>query len=73
MQKNDDSTLVAIVGIGGMGKMTLTQLLFNDQMVKSHFQLRVWVCVTNKFDVNRIVEKIVKSCTNEELLAKDRL
>ncbi|TYG77413.1 hypothetical protein ES288_D03G193200v1, partial [Gossypium darwinii] len=31
------------LGIGGIGKTTLAQLVFNEESVKSHFELRIWV------------------------------
>ncbi|CAN6346824.1 unnamed protein product [Urochloa humidicola] len=35
--------VAAIMGLGGMGKTTLAQLLFKDQEVVSTFDLKIWV------------------------------
>ncbi|KAL4353678.1 hypothetical protein GQ457_06G025060 [Hibiscus cannabinus] len=54
-----------IVGIGGLGKTALAQFLYNHDMVKDHFKLRMWVCVSDVFDVKTIVANIIKSLTNQ--------
>ena len=43
-------SVVCIVGIGGIGKTTLTQYVFRDDSVKKNFDLMIWVCVPQKFD-----------------------
>ncbi|KAL5565858.1 hypothetical protein UlMin_029022 [Ulmus minor] len=54
---------IAIVGIGGLGKTTLAQLIFNDEEVKKCFESKGWVCVSESdvFDVKLLVQKIVTS------------
>ncbi|KAI8025362.1 putative disease resistance protein RGA4 [Camellia lanceoleosa] len=61
----EDMSIVSIVGIGGLGKTTLAQLVFNDEKVVTSFELRVWVCVSNVFNLKLLIEKIIKSTNGE--------
>uniref|UniRef100_A0A7N2KTH9 Disease resistance protein RGA3 n=1 Tax=Quercus lobata TaxID=97700 RepID=A0A7N2KTH9_QUELO len=63
MQPGDDGnvSVIPIVGIGGMGKTTLAQSVYNDKMVKIRFYPRVWVCVSVDFNVKKLAKEILKS------------
>ncbi|KAG6742390.1 hypothetical protein POTOM_053261 [Populus tomentosa] len=59
--KTDDSNLVVvpIVGMGGVGKTTLAQLIYKDRRVDECFELKAWVWASQQFDVTRIIKDIL--------------
>ncbi|KAL5546841.1 hypothetical protein UlMin_006528 [Ulmus minor] len=58
-------SVIPIRGIGGLGKTTLAKLVYNDERVQSHFGLKMWVCVSENFDVPRLIKEILDSATGK--------
>ncbi|XVF71442.1 hypothetical protein PTKIN_Ptkin12aG0037700 [Pterospermum kingtungense] len=67
----DAVSVYTICGMGGLGKTTLAQLIYNDQSIKNTFDLRIWVCVSDDFDIIRLTKAIMESiggmCSIQEL------
>ncbi|XP_059631905.1 disease resistance protein RGA2-like [Cornus florida] len=66
--QDQNVSVVAIVGIRGLGKTALAQLVYNDERVNKHFDLKMWVCVSNIFDAKVVAEKMLGVKIPENLL-----
>ncbi|XP_048547382.1 putative disease resistance protein RGA3, partial [Triticum urartu] len=63
---DENLTVLPIVGSGGIGKTTLIQHIYNSQEVKTHFQIKIWICVSQNFIVNKLIEEIEKAIPSVE-------
>jgi translation initiation factor RLI1 len=72
-QAGDSSSLsiYPIVGLGGVGKTTLTQLVYNDKRVSSNFHTKIWVCVSEAFSIKRVLCSVIESIKSEKCDALD--
>ncbi|PKU87567.1 Putative disease resistance protein RGA3 [Dendrobium catenatum] len=65
-------SLLSIVGHGGMGKTTLLQHVYEDEMTKE-FDLKLWVCVSNNFDVKKVIADMLSTLKKERPRLDDTL
>ncbi|KAK2379204.1 putative disease resistance protein RGA1 [Trifolium repens] len=63
----ENVSVISIIGVGGLGKTTLAQLVYQDKKVQQHFELKKWVCVSEDFNVKGIASKIIESNSNVDL------
>lgn len=53
-------SVAAIVGMAGLGKTTLAKSVYNEDAIGKSFDKRIWVCVSNTFEVNLILGRILE-------------
>lgn len=63
--ENRELVVIPIHGIAGLGKTALTRLVYNDEKVRDYFELRMWVHVSEDFDVRTLIKEIHGAATGE--------
>ncbi|GJN10547.1 hypothetical protein PR202_ga28648 [Eleusine coracana subsp. coracana] len=57
--RKDGTVILPIYGLGGIGKSTMAQLVYNYNKLKQYYDHRVWVYVSQEFDLKKIGTSII--------------
>ncbi|XP_045827016.1 disease resistance protein RPM1-like [Trifolium pratense] len=61
LEGRSERTVIAVVGMGGLGKTTLAKQVFNNKEVVGHFDCRVWITVSESY----YIEGLLRGMLNE--------
>ena len=71
-KNRNQPSILSIVGMGGVGKTTLAQHVFNDPKVdEAKFDVKAWVCVSDEFDVFKLSRAILEAVTKSTNDSRD--
>ncbi|CAD6255484.1 unnamed protein product [Miscanthus lutarioriparius] len=70
---NHNIKVVSIIGVGGMGKTTLAQKIFNDATIQEHFKTKtIWLSITQQFDDVELLRTAIKHAGGDHGAEKDK-
>ncbi|XP_073012490.1 disease resistance protein RPM1-like [Typha latifolia] len=59
--------IISVWGMGGLGKTTLVRNIYEGKIIKEHFDYRIWVSISQKFQIEDILKRMAKNVfTNKE-------
>ncbi|CAN6173458.1 unnamed protein product [Urochloa humidicola] len=65
LEEKQDRTLIAIFGMGGIGKTTITSSAYKNQQIRTIFDCRVWVTVSQTYQVEELLKEIINQLKDQ--------
>ncbi|KAM1993589.1 hypothetical protein ACFX16_009903 [Malus domestica] len=64
--KENSISVMAIVGMGGLGKTTLAKSVYHRPEIEGQFDTKIWICVSTPFKVKAILRGVLEKIKPEK-------
>ncbi|XP_006643756.1 putative disease resistance RPP13-like protein 1 [Oryza brachyantha] len=54
------STVFGIQGMGGIGKTTLAQKIYNEERIREKFQVHIWLCISQSYTETGLLKQAIR-------------
>lgn len=61
--RNSVFGVLPILGMGGLGKTALVQIVYSDKRIDDFFHMKAWACVSDEFSILRVTKTLLESAT----------
>ncbi|KAF7076947.1 hypothetical protein CFC21_081545 [Triticum aestivum] len=65
VDKSDSIMVLAIVGVGGIGKTTLSRNIYNDDVIQCKFAEKIWLSITQEFSEVELLRTAIIAANGE--------
>ncbi|VAH72474.1 unnamed protein product [Triticum turgidum subsp. durum] len=56
----NNTSVLGIQGMGGIGKTTLAQKIYNHQMIREKFQVHIWLCISQSYTETGLIKQAIR-------------
>ncbi|XBI15605.1 putative disease resistance protein RGA3 [Aegilops tauschii subsp. strangulata] len=56
----NNTSVLGIQGMGGIGKTTLAQKMYNHQMIREKFQVHIWLCISQSYTETGLIKQAIR-------------
>ncbi|XP_039844655.1 disease resistance protein RPM1-like isoform X2 [Panicum virgatum] len=65
LEERQDRNLMAVFGMGGLGKTTITSSVYKNQKIITSFDCHAWITVSQTFQVEELLREIINQLIDE--------
>ncbi|CAN6176931.1 unnamed protein product [Urochloa humidicola] len=65
LEEKQDRSLIAILGMGGLGKTSIASSVYKNQQIQTYFDCHAWVTVSQTYQIEELLREIINQLIDQ--------
>ncbi|CAN6162859.1 unnamed protein product [Urochloa humidicola] len=65
LEEKQDRSVIAILGMGGLGKTSIASSVYKNQQIQTYFDCRAWVTVSQTYQIEELLREIINQLIDQ--------